>query len=246
FSQEYSIVKNVSPSVVSVSGLRGFCNSDSIILSANVTGGSGKFYYYWTKNGTRVSEGYENSNYTLQGSQWNNGDKLKLVVSYQCVSGSWVETPSQEYTVEKYTSPSSIAVNGLVPFLDSESLNLSLTQTGGTGRYYYYWTKNGVRVYEGYDRSTYTLQGTQWSNGDKLRVGIAYQCVAGNWVDVLTTEYTIDKRSYPTAVSMSGLGILSDCESSYRITPVVTGGLGLDRLYYIWYKNGQRITEGFD
>ncbi|MET2997021.1 hypothetical protein B0A78_12325, partial [Flavobacterium columnare NBRC 100251 = ATCC 23463] len=178
--------KNTSPSAVAVTGLRAFCNSDLISLSANVTGGSGRFFYYWTKNGTRVSEGYGKSTYILEGNQWSNGDKLKLVVSYQCISGSWVETASQEYTVEKYTSPNSLAVNGLAPFLASDSLNLSLTQTGGTGSYYYYWTKNGTRVYEGYGRSTYTLQGSQWSNGDKLRVGIAYQCVAGNWIDILS------------------------------------------------------------
>ncbi|AUX19078.1 hypothetical protein [Flavobacterium columnare] len=91
-----------------------------ISLSANVTGGSGRFFYYWTKNGTRVSEGYGKSTYILEGNQWSNGDKLKLVVSYQSrISGSWVETASQEYTVEKYTSPNSLAVNGLAPFLGS-------------------------------------------------------------------------------------------------------------------------------
>ncbi|WP_444626494.1 S8 family peptidase [Flavobacterium columnare] len=246
FSEEHTVVKNTSPSAVAVTGLRAFCNSDLISLSANITGGSGRFFYYWTKNGTRVSEGYGKSTYILEGNQWSNGDKLKLVVSYQCISGSWVETASQEYTVEKYTSPNSLAVNGLAPFLASDSLNLSLTQTGGTGSYYYYWTKNGTRVYEGYGRSTYTLQGSQWSNGDKLRVGIAYQCVAGNWIDILSPEYTIDERTAPTSVSFSGLGTLSGCETSYLVSANVVGGIGCDRLYYIWYKNGQRITEGFD
>ncbi|WP_186808987.1 T9SS type A sorting domain-containing protein, partial [Flavobacterium columnare] len=242
-SQEYTIVKNTSPNAVAVTGLRAFCDSDGISLSANVTGGSGRFFYYWTKNGTRVSEGYDKSNYTLQGNQWNNGDRLKLVVSYQCVSGSWIETASQEYSLDKYTSPSTVAIAGLRSLCNSEELSLTANLTGGTANFYYYWTKNDVRVHEGYGRSSYTLKGSEWSNGDKIRLVASYQCISGTWIETSSQSYVVEKNTSPNSVAISGLRVLYGSGDTSSLNASLTGGSG--NYYYYWTKNGVRVYEGY-
>ncbi|MFK7030657.1 S8 family serine peptidase, partial [Flavobacterium oreochromis] len=158
--KETSIVieKQTSPSNIIINGLRPFCsNDDNLPLILNVTGGTGTFIYKWFKNGVKLVEGTDMSAFAIIPREWSNDDRIKASVSYQCALGNWVETFSQEYSIVKNVSPSVVSVSGLRGFCNSDSIILSANVTGGSGKFYYYWTKNGTRVSEGYENSNYTL-----------------------------------------------------------------------------------------
>ncbi|WP_186809016.1 hypothetical protein, partial [Flavobacterium columnare] len=206
-----------------------------------VIGGSGRFYYYWTKNGTRVwEEGYDKSTYTLQGSQWSNGDKLKMVVSYQCASGSWIETASQEYSVNKNIRPSNISVNGLRTLGTCESgLDLNVTTDGGNGSFYYVWLRNDIRIAEGYDKRNYRLNRSDWTNGDKLKVLVQVQCATGSFDGTITYDLPITISNIPN-IPIVNKEIIELC-SNEQTSVTVSGFDSGDQIR--WYKNNVLTQE---
>jgi hypothetical protein len=227
-TQNAAPVVKVSPSSATVDA------SQSLQLSASVSGGSGNFNYYWTIGGTTALVGTGNT-YTFNEPSSGNY-VIWLNVTDVGTSQPYVITPPYSVVITVKTSVT-LSISPSSGIVDaSQTILLSSTVSGGTGQFSYSWSVGGIATPQG-SSSTYSFSQSS-PNTYKIWLNVTDTGTTVPYVATATAQIVVDPSP---SIAIEPSSVIIDSGQSITVTSTVSGGTG--SFSWQWYgPNGAKIS----